>query len=267
MSTRRLNVVLTGIELAASIRNLAHDTLPSGFWRIRPDYARVILFGSGPILLAGLAKWLAAYVRTRLERLWIEVHAGVKAATIYATGFVAAFERTFSNNLFWSAGVAATPAAVWIGAVMGKHGTIQVASDCLLPGQSMLAGVAPLAKQQGRYVAGVIAARAWGSGGSEAVPVPVSGFTGHYRPDMMVLETRFETAEGTFALIDLMPYGKENPSVVRMRLHLTMRFDYGFPSPWVTQLDDGSGFNASLCAAWKACGGTSIVRAAHPMCQ
>ena len=71
----------------------------------------------------------------------------------------------------------------------------------------------------------------------------------------MVLETRFETAEGSVALIDFMPYGKENSSVVRriegrrgrvrVRMHLTMRFDYGSSTPWVTQLDDGSGLSAS----------------------
>ena len=80
--------------------------------------------------------------------------------------------------------------------------------------------------------------------------------TRSYRGDTMVLETRFETAEGSVALIDFMPYGKENSSVVRriegrrgrvrMRLHLTMRFDYGSSTPWVTQLDDGSGLSAVL---------------------
>ena len=80
--------------------------------------------------------------------------------------------------------------------------------------------------------------------------------TRSYRGDTMVLETRFETAEGSVALIDFMPYGKEHSSVVRriegrrgrvrMRLHLTMRFDYGSSTPWVTELDDGSGLSASL---------------------
>ena len=80
--------------------------------------------------------------------------------------------------------------------------------------------------------------------------------TRSYRGDTMVLETLFETAEGSVALIDFMPYGQENSSVVRriegrrgrvrMRLHLTMRFDYGSSTPWVTQLDDGSGLGATL---------------------
>ena len=75
-----------------------------------------------------------------------------------------------------------------------------------------------------------------------------------YRDGTMVLETIFETADGCVALIDFMPIGGVNSSVVRlvegrrgtvaMRLHLTLRFDYGATIPWVTRLGDGSGLRA-----------------------
>jgi GH15 family glucan-1,4-alpha-glucosidase len=75
-----------------------------------------------------------------------------------------------------------------------------------------------------------------------------------YRDDTMVLETVFETADGRVALIDFMPIGQANSSVIRlvkgqrgkvaMRLHLTLRFDYGATVPWVTRLEDGSGLSA-----------------------
>ena len=61
-------------------------------------------------------------------------------------------------------------------------------------------------------------------------------------------------ADGRVALIDFMPIGHANSSVIRlvkgqrgkvaMRLHLTLRFDYGTTVPWVTQLEDGSGLSA-----------------------
>ena len=70
----------------------------------------------------------------------------------------------------------------------------------------------------------------------------------------MVLETVFDTADGRVALIDFMPIGRANSSVVRlvrglhgkvaMQLHVALRFDYGATVPWVTQLDDGSGLSA-----------------------
>ncbi|WEX11772.1 glycoside hydrolase family 15 protein [Chelativorans sp. AA-79] len=75
-----------------------------------------------------------------------------------------------------------------------------------------------------------------------------------YRDGTMILETVFETPEGEVALIDFMPLGQPNASVVRlvegrsgkvtMRLDLQLRFDYGASVPWVTRLEDGSGLSA-----------------------
>ena len=72
-----------------------------------------------------------------------------------------------------------------------------------------------------------------------------------YRDGSPVLETVFETDEGSVALIDFMPLGAGNSSVVRivegrggrvqMAMALVLRFDYGISVPWVTRLDDGSG--------------------------
>jgi hypothetical protein len=70
----------------------------------------------------------------------------------------------------------------------------------------------------------------------------------------MVLETVFSTKEGRVAVIDFMPPGHGNSSVVRLvegragkvtvRLHLKLRFDYGSSVPWVTRLEDDSGLSA-----------------------
>ena len=76
-----------------------------------------------------------------------------------------------------------------------------------------------------------------------------------YRDGTMVLETIFDTADGRVALIDFMPIGQASSSIIRlvegrrgkvaMRLHLTLRFDYGTTVPWVTQLEDTSGLSCS----------------------
>ena len=65
----------------------------------------------------------------------------------------------------------------------------------------------------------------------------------HYRPDTLVLETEFETAEGAVTLIDFMPVRGRNPDCVRivvgergrvaMHLELILRFGYGATVPWV----------------------------------
>ncbi|HEV2675609.1 MAG TPA: glycoside hydrolase family 15 protein [Aliidongia sp.] len=74
-----------------------------------------------------------------------------------------------------------------------------------------------------------------------------------YRDGTMVLETLFETADGEVALIDFMPKGGANSSLVRlvegrrgrvaMQMDLSIRFDYGISVPWVTQLNDKSGLS------------------------
>jgi hypothetical protein len=84
---------------------------------------------------------------------------------------------------------------------------------------------------------------------------PAARVSRAYRDGTMVLETVFETADGSVALIDFMPIGQANSSVIRlvegrrgnvaMRLHLTLRLDYGATVPWVTQLEDKSGLTAT----------------------
>ena len=75
-----------------------------------------------------------------------------------------------------------------------------------------------------------------------------------YHDDTLILETVFDTADGSVALMDFMPMGQGNSSVIRlvkgrrgkvaMQMHLVLRFDYGVTVPWVTQLEDGSGVTA-----------------------
>src|SRR5947209_588222 len=70
-----------------------------------------------------------------------------------------------------------------------------------------------------------------------------------YRDDTLVLETEFETSEGTAAVVDFMPARDRDPNLVRIvegrsgrvRFHgeLILRFDYGSIVPWVHKTDCG----------------------------
>jgi GH15 family glucan-1,4-alpha-glucosidase len=74
--------------------------------------------------------------------------------------------------------------------------------------------------------------------------------TRRYRRDTLVLETHFETAVGAATLLDFMPVGHENPTIVRfiigkhgklkMRTELILRFGYGAVVPWVTKVENGA---------------------------
>src|SRR5436309_3168972 len=73
--------------------------------------------------------------------------------------------------------------------------------------------------------------------------------TRRYRQDTLILETEFETDEGTVTLIDCMPPRMHDPSVVRvvvgqrgsvpMKMQLVIRFDYGSIIPWVRRTKTG----------------------------
>jgi GH15 family glucan-1,4-alpha-glucosidase len=68
-----------------------------------------------------------------------------------------------------------------------------------------------------------------------------------YRHDTLILETVFETDDGTVRVIDFMPPRGEAPDIVRiaegmdgrvrMRSELVLRFDYGHVVPWVRRVD------------------------------
>lgn len=70
-----------------------------------------------------------------------------------------------------------------------------------------------------------------------------------YWEDTLILETEWQTPEGTVRLIDVMPPRDQNADVVRfvegvsgrvsMRMELRLRFDYGHIIPWVKRHDDG----------------------------
>jgi GH15 family glucan-1,4-alpha-glucosidase len=75
--------------------------------------------------------------------------------------------------------------------------------------------------------------------------------TRRYRPDTLILETRFTTATGSAVLIDFMPPRDEVADLVRIvrcergsvdfAMLLRIRFDYGQVVPWVRHLPDGIG--------------------------
>jgi GH15 family glucan-1,4-alpha-glucosidase len=71
-----------------------------------------------------------------------------------------------------------------------------------------------------------------------------------YRGNTLILETRFETADGVATIIDFMPLRDKAADVVRlvkggrgrvtMCMELVIRFGYGAIVPWVSRLEDGT---------------------------
>lgn len=166
----------TGVEMAGAVAELAHRALAKDFHRIDPRCTRVVLVEAGARLLASFPDDLSAYARRALERLGVEVRLGSPVTRCDAGGVGLAGERLAAATVVWAAGVAASPAAAWLGVPPDAAGRVRVgpclevegchrefvigdAALSLGPDGKPLPGVAAVAKQQGRYVAQVIGAR------------------------------------------------------------------------------------------------------------
>ena len=168
----------TGVELAGTLAELAKAALARDFRRIDPATARIVLIEAEPRLLPGFPPALSAVAARDLERMGIELRLGVRVTRCDAEGAAHGEDRIESRTLIWAAGVSASPAASWLGVEAGHGGRVPVGPDLTLPGhpeifvigdsalvegrRGPLPGVAPVAKQEGAYVARVIAARLGG---------------------------------------------------------------------------------------------------------
>lgn len=175
----------TGVELAGAIIELAHRALATDFRSIDSREARVVLVEAGPRLLPSFPEALSAKAKTAIETLGVEVRLGTPVTECDPDGVMIGAERLDARTILWAAGVAASPAAKWIGAEKDKAGRIKVNPDLSVPGHPRIfaigdtalaltkdgkpvPGIAPAAKQQGVYVGGLIKAQLAG----KAAPAP-----------------------------------------------------------------------------------------------
>jgi NADH dehydrogenase len=166
----------TGVELAGTIAELAHSTLPKDFRNIDTRKARVVLIEAGPRVLAGFADELSAYAQASLEKIGVEVVLGQPVTDCNRDGVVYGGNRLDAKTIIWAAGVRASPAAEWLGAPADRAGRLEVTPELTVPGHpdifavgdtvtipawngQPVPGIAPAAKQEGRYVAETIKAR------------------------------------------------------------------------------------------------------------
>src|SRR3954453_4872130 len=175
---RLLTIVLvgggpTGVELAGSIAELARFALKRDFRNIDPTTARIILLEAGPHLLPGFQPKVRVYAEKSLQRLRVEVRLNTPVEMIDADGVAARGERIDASVVIWCDGGKAAPIAACLGASTTRKGAIRVAPDLSVSGISNIFAIgdvaalddkdgkplpllAPVAKQEGAYVARVI---------------------------------------------------------------------------------------------------------------
>ena len=170
----------TGVELAGKIIEIARHALLKDFRNINPSTARVLLIEAGQRLLPAFPQELSIDAQKRLEKLGVEVMLGNPVTQCDAEGVVVGGLRVPTHTIVWAAGVAASPAARWLGAPADRAGRVIVDPKLTIPNHdnvfvigdtasarrrdgTSVPGLATAAKQEGAYVARAIKAKLFGS--------------------------------------------------------------------------------------------------------
>lgn len=168
----------TGVEMAGAIAELARDTLRRDFRSIDTRSAEVVLIEAAAQILPSYPAGLAARAQAALERLGVRVLTGAAVSDIDDEGVTCRRDgedfRIDSRTVIWAAGVRAASLASVVceaaGLTPDRSGRVPVRPDLTVeahpevsvigdmasvagPGGTPLPGLAPVAIQQGRYVA------------------------------------------------------------------------------------------------------------------
>ncbi len=174
----------TGIEMAGAICELARHTLKNDFRSINPATARVVLIENSPGVLNSFHADLGHAAKKSLIMMGAEVWNDTRLSEIYDDHVIVLQQgksvRIETHNVIWAAGVKGTPlgaklvAQIGMQAELDRAGRAVVNQACGVPihhnifvigdaaafidkNGKQLPGVAPVAMQQGKYVAEVIA--------------------------------------------------------------------------------------------------------------
>jgi NADH dehydrogenase len=169
----------TGVEMAGAIAELARRTVSRDFRSITPHCSRVILVEAGPRILPSFPPELSAKAEQSLRDLGVDVRINAAVSDIAPDLAMVGDEPIAAHTIVWAAGVQASLAAQWLGAEHDRQGRIFVERDLRVPHHNQvfaigdtanvpgmdghaLPAIAPVAKQQGQYVADQILGRCSG---------------------------------------------------------------------------------------------------------
>ena len=197
----------TGVEMAGAIAEISRRALAKDFHSIDPRSAKIYLIEAGPRILSSFPQKLAEAAKRSLQNLGVQVLEKTRVEKMEAGGVTLEGKFLASRTLLWTAGVAATPVAKWLGVEGDKSGRVRVGPDLSVaerpniyvigdvalahdPSGKPLPGVAPVAMQEGKYVANVIGKR-------------ISKSSGAPRPFRYVDKGNLATVGRGFAIVDL----------------------------------------------------------------
>jgi NADH dehydrogenase len=162
----------TGVEMAGAIAEIARKTLLKDFRNINPVMSKIILVEGHNKILSTYDEPLNEKAKQDLESMGVTVRLNEHVTRINKNGVQIGDELIPTKNIVWAAGNTASPLMKSLDAELGQFGRAKVESDCSLKSDpnvfvigdtalhfkndQPLPGVAPVAIQQGRYVAKII---------------------------------------------------------------------------------------------------------------
>lgn len=177
-STEPLNFVVvgagpTGVELAGTLAEICRHVLAHEFRSIDPSRAHILLLEGGPRVLPAYPEDLSRSAEAQLRHLGVDVRTNTMVTSVEAGAVHFGETRMVAPVILWCAGVAASPLGKKLGVPIDRAGRVLVNPDLSIPGHpevfvigdlatlkdedgKPLPGVAPVAIQEGQYVAKLI---------------------------------------------------------------------------------------------------------------
>ena len=158
----------TGVELAASLAQLATKTLRRNFRRIDPATTTIVLLDGAKRILPTFAESLSKKAADHLAKLGVQVITGAMVERIDDRGVTVGGKLIPCGAVLWTAGVSPSPIVKMLGVATDRAGRACVSPSLSVPNTpgvfvvgdiatlmqngKPLPGVAQVAIQQGRYV-------------------------------------------------------------------------------------------------------------------
>ena len=163
----------TGVELAGALAEIGRKAMGPDFPNLRLADLAILLVEGGPRILPGFDPELSRKAVMALERKGVTIKLNSPVSEICTEGLVVRDEFVRATSIIWAAGNKASPLLASLGVPQDGSGRIKVQGDltipddpwvfvigdaahCAVEGGDALPGVAPVAVQQGRYVAKLI---------------------------------------------------------------------------------------------------------------
>jgi NADH dehydrogenase len=164
----------TGVELAGTLAEISRHALANEFRAINPARTRILLLEGGPRVLPAYSEDLSRKAEQQLKRLGVDVSTSHIVTRVEPGAVWVGDNRMPASVILWAAGVAASPLGQKLGVPLDRAGRVIVQPDLSIPDHpevfvigdlaslqdehgKMLPGVAPVAIQQGKWVARTIA--------------------------------------------------------------------------------------------------------------